>query len=215
MTRCHSLLLDFGGVISRTLFECRAEIELHFGLPGGSLTWRGPLDPASDQLWRATLTGEISDRDYWRQRTAALGEFVGRTIEMSDVIYAVCAADPNRVIRPEALAMVRKAKASGLRVGVLSNDLELLYGRETVSRLGILHEVDAVVDGSWSRIHKPSPEAYLRALAALGSRAEHTVFLDDQPRNVRGATAAGLFAVSFDICDAAGSFDNVDRVLGL
>ena len=39
------LLLDFGGVISVTLFERHASSEETLGLAAGTLTWRGPLDP--------------------------------------------------------------------------------------------------------------------------------------------------------------------------
>ncbi len=210
-----ALLLDFGGVISRTLFECHAEIEGYFGLRRGSLRWRGPLDPASDELWRALSEGKISDRDYWRDRAAALGELVGRALEMSDLIGAACGADPNLVVRPEAVRMVRKAKAAGQRVGVLSNDLERIYGRATVLKLDILRDVDCVVDGSASGVRKPSPEAYARGLAALGRPAERTVFVDDQPENVAAATASGMVGVSFDIRDPAHSFADMERLLGI
>ena len=42
------LLLDFGGVISVTLFERHALSEQALGLPAGTLTWRGPFDPEGD-----------------------------------------------------------------------------------------------------------------------------------------------------------------------
>ena len=47
-----ALVLDFGGVISRTLFETHDLSEAALGLPPGTLTWRGPFDPASDPLWQ-------------------------------------------------------------------------------------------------------------------------------------------------------------------
>ena len=50
-----ALVLDFGGVISRTLFETHSLTEHALGLPAGTLTWRGPFDPESDPLWRAVL----------------------------------------------------------------------------------------------------------------------------------------------------------------
>ena len=47
-----ALVLDFGGVISRTLFETHDLTEAALGLPKGSLTWRGPFQPETDPLWR-------------------------------------------------------------------------------------------------------------------------------------------------------------------
>lgn len=60
------LLLDFGAVISRSLFECHRDTERQLGLPAGTLTWLGPLDPSTDPLWRALQRQQISERDYWR-----------------------------------------------------------------------------------------------------------------------------------------------------
>jgi putative hydrolase of the HAD superfamily len=161
------------------------------------------------------LAGKISDREYWQHRIAALGHVVGRPLEMADVIAAIFGADPNLAIRPEAMATVRNAKAAGCRIGVLSNDLELIYGRNLLSRIEILRQMDCVVDGSRSRTRKPSPEAFARGLTALGSTAEATVFVDDQPRNVAGATTAGMAGVVFDICHPASSFGSAEQLLGI
>jgi putative hydrolase of the HAD superfamily len=138
---CDVLLLDFGGVISKTLFECLDDTERHFGLPAGRLAWRGPLDPAADPLWRAMLADEISERDYWRRRTAELSDMIGRPLDVADMIGATRGDDPNTAVRPEAVATIRKAKAAHRRVGILSNELELFYGRETLSRMAILGEI--------------------------------------------------------------------------
>ena len=39
-TPAKALILDFGGVITRTMFETHAATELALGLPAGSLTWQ-------------------------------------------------------------------------------------------------------------------------------------------------------------------------------
>ena len=46
-----ALILDFGGVVTRTMFETHDITERALGLPAGSLTWRGPFDTATDPLW--------------------------------------------------------------------------------------------------------------------------------------------------------------------
>ena len=215
MIERNTLLLDFGGVIVRTIFECLGDIEDHFALTRGSLDWKGPLDPERDNRWRATLEGQLGERDYWRERLTSLGRLVGRKVDMAEVIAAMCAADPNRAVRPEAKAAIAKTKAAGYRIGVLTNDLERIYGRDIVSKFAVLREADAVVDGSWSRVHKPSPEAFARALAALERRAEEAVFVDDQRRNVDAAVAIGMAGVAFDVRDPASSFRAAERLLGI
>lgn len=210
-----TLLLDFGGVIVRTIFECLDQIEDNFGLRPGSLDWKGPLDPARDERWQAMLDGRISERDYWRERLSALGKLAGRELGMAEVVTAMCGADPNRAVRAEAAATVAKAKAAGCRIGVLTNELELIYGRAAVAQFAILREVDAVVDGSRSGLRKPSPEAYAGALAALRSTAEDVVFVDDQASNVEAAVALGIAGVAFDVREPASSFRAAERLLAI
>jgi putative hydrolase of the HAD superfamily len=210
-----TLLLDFGGVIVRTIFECLDQVEDKFGLRPGSLDWKGPLDPARDERWRAMLGGRISERDYWRERLSALSRLAGRELGMAEVITAMCGADPNRAVRAEAAATVAKAKAAGCRIGVLTNDLERIYGRDVVAQFAILREMDAVIDGSRSGLRKPSPEAYASALAALNSTTGEAVFVDDQVSNVEAAIALGVAGVAFDVREPASSFRAAERLLGI
>ena len=210
-----TLILDFGGVIVRTIFECLDGVERHFGLRPGSLDWTGPLDPARDEGWRAMLDGRISERDYWRERLSTLGQLVGRELGMGEVIAAMSGADPNGAVRAEAAATVASAKGAGCRIGVLTNDLERIYGRDVVAQFAILREMDAVVDGSRSGLRKPSPEAFAGALAALHSTAEEALFVDDQARNVEAAIALGMAGVAFDVRSPSSSFRAAERLLGL
>jgi putative hydrolase of the HAD superfamily len=210
-----TLLLDFGGVIVRTIFECLDDIERRFDLRRGTLNWTGPLDPGRDEGWRAMLDGQITERDYWRERLSALGRLVGRELGMAQVIAAMSGADPNRVVRAEAAATVARVKAAGCRVGVLTNELERIYGRDVVAHFAILREMDAVIDGSRSGVRKPSPQAYAAALAVLHSTAEEAVFVDDQAGNIEAALALGIAGVAFDVRDPASSFRAAERLLGL
>jgi putative hydrolase of the HAD superfamily len=210
-----ALLLDFGGVISITLFERHGESEANIGLASGTLTWRGPFDPAGDRLWTDMLAGSISERDYWAIRAAEVGRLKGGRWDMATLIRRASNPDPNAHVRPEALATVRRARAAGARVGLLTNELELFHGREEMERLEILRLIDSVVDATHTRILKPDPRAYALGCEALGSAPGDVVFFDDQKRNVEGALAAGLDAVWFDITRPAATYAEVERRLGL
>jgi putative hydrolase of the HAD superfamily len=59
---------------------------------------------------------------------------------------------------------------------------------------------------------KPSPDAYLRALARLRHHPHATVFLDDNADNVDGARAAGLHA---ERVPAPGEFTAILAAYGL
>jgi putative hydrolase of the HAD superfamily len=208
-----ALVLDFGGVITRTLFETHDLTEKALGLPPGSLTWRGPFDPAGDALWRAMQAGEISERDYWRTRTMEVADLVGaHWTGMADFVRAARGADPGPVIRPEALTAINAAKRGGAKLAILSNELDLFYGEEFRARLPFLADFDVIADATYTDILKPDPRAYRDCVARLALPPAVCVFVDDQARNVAGAEAVGMQAVHFDVQNPGESFG---RALGL
>ena len=211
-----ALVLDFGGVISRTLFETHATTEQALGLTPGTLTWRGPFDPAGDALWRDMQADRISERDYWLTRTREVGALVGEHWErMETFVQRARGADPGSVIRPEAVAAIDAAKAAGIRLAVLSNELDLFYGVGFRERLPLLHDFDVIVDATHSGILKPDPRAYAAVTTALGISPADCVFVDDQARNVVGAERAGMRAVHFDVTAPAASYRAALQQLGI
>ena len=207
MTSPRALVLDFGGVISRTLFETHAITEQALSLPAGSLTWRGPFDPAGDPLWVAMQNDEITERDYWARRTREVGALIGQDwTEMSQFVIAARGADPGPVIRPEALAALDEAQAMGARLAILSNELDLFYGSEFRQRLPFMQRFDVIVDATYTHILKPDARAYRGCAEALGLACEDCIFVDDQPRNIQGADAVGMLTVLFDVQQPQQSF---------
>lgn len=209
-----ALILDFGGVISRTLFETHALSEVALGLPAGALTWQGPFDPESDPLWQAMQADRISERDYWLQRTQEVGRLVGEDwTEMQTFVQRARGADVQAVIRPEAVAAIHQAKALGYKLGILSNELDLFYGADFRERLPLLQQFDVIVDATYTQILKPDPRAYQACVQALGVRAENAVFVDDQARNVQGALRCGMLAVQLDVSQPKQAFEQALKAL--
>jgi putative hydrolase of the HAD superfamily len=211
-----ALLLDFGSVITISAFERQREIESILGLAPGTIDWSGPVDPATDPLWRSMIDGEISERDYWAQRAAEVGRLLGHDHWTPlDFFKAIRGADPNLAVRASARRTIAAARAAGLRVGIVSNELELFWGRAFMDRLDLLRDIDVLVDATHTGVLKPDPRAYRAALEALGVRAERALFVDDQPKNVDGARAVGMSALYFDVADPEGSFARARAMLGL
>jgi putative hydrolase of the HAD superfamily len=195
-----ALVLDFGGVITRTLFETHEASERALGLTPGALTWRGPFDPESDALWRDMQAERISERDYWLARTREVGHLVGEHWDrMETLVQRVRGADIEAVIRPEAVAAVHAAKAARHKLAILSNELDLFYGADIRQRWPMFTLFDAVVDATHTQILKPDARAYALCIERLGVQARDCVFVDDQRRNIDGARRAGLQAVHFDV----------------
>ena len=211
-----ALVLDFGGVISRTLFETHELSEAALGLKPGTLNWRGPFDPQTDPLWRAMQADEISERDYWTTRTREVGRLVGEDWQsMQTFVQRARGADVQAVIRPEAVAAIHAAKAAGCKLAVLSNELDLFYGADFRQRLPLLDLFDVIVDATYTGILKPDPRAYQDCLAQLGVRAQDAVFVDDQERNIEGALRCGLQVVHFDVREPAASYGQALKLLGV
>ena len=211
-----ALVLDFGGVISRTLFETHELSEAALGLKPGTLNWRGPFDPQTDPLWRAMQADEISERDYWTTRTREVGRLVGEDWQcMQTFVQRARGADVQAVIRPEAVTAIHAAKAAGCKLAVLSNELDLFYGADFRQRLPLLDLFDVIVDATYTGILKPDPRAYQDCLAQLGVRAQDAVFVDDQERNIEGALRCGLQVVHFDVREPAASYGQALKLLGV
>ena len=205
-----ALILDFGGVISRTMFEEHRRTEQMLGLSAGTLQWRGPFAPDDDPLWRRMLAGEITEREYWRTRAREVGALIGETwTDVAPFVRRARGDDLGQVLRPEALETIRRLKAGGVKLAVLSNELDLFYGQGTSGRVTALTAIDAIIDATYTGILKPDARSYQRALAALDVDADEAVFVDDQQPNVHGAEAVGIAAVAFDVRDPEASFARV------
>ena len=204
--RPRGLLLDFGSVISISVFERHRQSERLLGLPAGTLSWLGPIDPTTDPLWAAMQRDEITERDYWARRAAELGEMVGEPgWDVMTMLHRIQHADPNAIVRPQVRRLIDSAKASGIRVGILSNELELFYGREMLTRIDVLADAWTIVDASRTGILKPDPRAYADATRGLDLPPQEVLFVDDQFRNIAGAVKAGLQTQYFDLRDIPGS----------
>ena len=211
-----ALILDFGGVVTRTLFETHDLTERALGLGPGPLTWAGPFDPENDMLWQTMQKGRISERDYWHERTREVGALIGEDWhEMSQFVRAARGADPDAVIRPEFREAIAACKAHGVRLAILSNELDLFYGADFREKLPFLADFEVIVDATYSGILKPDPRAYAEVLEKLALPAAACVFVDDQKRNIEGAIAAGLRTVHFDVAHPGASYDEALRLLDI
>ncbi len=195
------LLLDIGGVVLRNARE---------------LVLTRDAGDRDDELWAAMLQQEISERDYWARRAREIGARLGHaawsTRELMTWLYHQPDAD---FVIDEMVELVIDARAAGLPVVALTNDMTDFHGQEWVDAQDWLKHFDAVVDASYTGDLKPAPEAYAHGVAAVGLPAEEIVFLDDLPANVAGARAVGLQTVEVRYGDRPAAIAEARRLLGL
>ena len=207
------LIIDFGGVITYSIFERCRDIEQLYRLPDGSLNWTGPFDPLGDELWQQYLSGQISERDYWYTRCGELGQILREEITIRRLVTDLRNFKPS--VRPEAETLIRQARAQGCRVGLLTNELELFHGPEVYDAFEILGSFDAIVDATHTGILKPEPQAYQLAVESLDASFESVVFVDDQQKNIDGAIDCGIEAIRLDITEPEIGFDQIYQALGV
>jgi putative hydrolase of the HAD superfamily len=106
--------------------------------------------------------------------------------------------EPHTLTDPDAPGLIRRLRADGIKVGVLSNTMWPRSAHEQVLRRdGIGDLIDGAVYSSEISWTKPHPEAFRAAMAAVGvDDPAACVFVGDRPYDdVYGAKRAGMRAV--------------------
>jgi putative hydrolase of the HAD superfamily len=146
---------------------------------------------------------------------AEFSELVGHQATVPEMFAHFYSGTQEQLTRPQARALIRDAKAAGIPVGVLTNDLTAFHDRAWLERMSVIGEFDAMVDGRTDGVMKPDPAAYRLMLERLGVPAAGTVFIDDQPRNLQGAQVVGLIPVHLDPVHPDAGFARARDLLGL
>jgi len=101
------------------------------------------------------------------------------------------------VADPEALAALRRVRAAGLAVGVISNSNG--SARQALETAGLGAQLDFVVDSTVVGVSKPDPRAFQLGLDAARATAGDAVYVGDSyVVDVVGARRVGMGAVLFD-----------------
>jgi putative hydrolase of the HAD superfamily len=202
-----ALLFDVGDVLMESNWVVLDDLERR---TGRRFIGRGAMDPAGDPAWQRCLSGEIAIDEYWNQ-LALSGGYSDRitmwramSVELGVGVFAA-----------DALALVDEARAAGIKVGILSNDLYRASTREWVASRPEFAKFDVLVDCTDFGERKPAPGPYLKAAADFGLPPEEIVFLDDTPYCIEGARAVGMVAVSVDPLARGHAFDLARRLVGL
>ncbi|NNE96151.1 MAG: hypothetical protein HKN24_09010 [Acidimicrobiales bacterium] len=117
--------------------------------------------------------------------TLSRAELVAAGIEPGDLAASA---------RTSALEMVGVAQRAGVRVMVLSNEVD----RAWTDRVSILAQVDEIVACSDNGIFKPDRRAFQRCMLLARTDPDQTCVVDDGPDNVAVARSLGTTAVLFD-----------------
>lgn len=188
-----ALILDRDGVLA---FFSRERSESLFGAiyPGGTLALERDL--------RAFVAraGEPRDRDACRSLWSRFCADARTLHRLSDVeAEELCARRPERALElhADAIPILRRARAKGLRVGVLSN-FSLFDLEGSLEALGVRGLVDVACSAADLGVAKPETAAYIEVASRLRASPASCLHVDDRVACVDGARRAGMYAELID-----------------
>ena len=196
------LILDFGGVVTTDLFAELSAFSVREGLDPGAFARVLTDDPEGRDAFEDVEAAKVSQREF--------EVTIGRLLGVDDHGLLTRALGGLRP-RPEVLDLIQRARAAGIRVGLLSNswgdgeyDPYAGYDLDSI--------FDAVVISGDTGTRKPDAAIYLIAADELGVPPHDCVFADDTAANLPVAEELGMATVHFT--DAAEGIREISRVLG-
>ena len=181
------VIFDYGRVLTWTQHqEPRAAWERRLGLEPGALTRL----VHNEHSWIAAQRGTITIDAHWQ----AVGLALRLTSADTDALRAAFYAGD--VLNVELVACIERLRASGLRVGLLSNFSADL--RTLLTQQDLLQHFDALAISAEIGVMKPDAAAYQAVLAMLGLEAHTCIFVDDVSANVTAAQALGIHGILFE-----------------
>ena len=158
MTASRRCVFDLGGVLTESPMTAFAAYEEEAGLPAGLIRRLNSTDPDTN-AWARFERNEL-DAAGFSAAFEAEALAAGHRLEAARVLEAL-----RGELRPAMVAAVRRLRAAGLPLALLSNNVAPM---ERTGALGeLLGLFDAVVESSAEGVRKPEPEIYRRALARL------------------------------------------------
>ena len=202
MPELRALVVDWGGVLTgdlgtvvRTWAEADGiDVDVYvsimrdwFGEPVGAEARLNPI--------HALERGEMTVPDFEQRLAAALTERTGRPLDPEGLLHRMFEKFEHA---PDMSALVRRARESGLRTGLLSNSWGNDYPRDGWDEM-----FDVVVISGEVGMRKPEPRIFEHTLGLIGLEAAECVFVDDIRHNVDAAVALGMVGVHHVSYDAS------------
>lgn len=193
MSELRGLLVDWGGVLTSGLSDALRQWadkdDLEYDAYFTAITDWIAATPVEAELnpIHALERGLIAVPDFERKLAAVLVRRDGRPVEAEGLIERMFAHFEHA---PQMSALVRRARAKGLRTALLSNSWGNTYPRETWDGM-----FDTIVISGEVGLRKPEPEIYQLTAERLGLELAECVFVDDMQPNVDGARKLGMTAI--------------------
>jgi epoxide hydrolase-like predicted phosphatase len=182
------LLVDYGGVLTTSVFASFADFCAAEGLAPDRVVRLFLTDPGARDLLYGLEEGSLPEDAFEDGLATLLG------VSADGLIGRLMAST-----RPDEgmIAVVRQARAHGIRTGLVSNSWGLdWYDHELLGEL-----FDGVVLSGAVGIRKPAPEIYRMGAESVGLPPGECAFVDDLGGNLKPAQALGMATVRHETTD--------------
>ena len=181
------VVFDFGGVMTASPMDDDWPVYAYCAKFGVD---RAAVDRGWQRYRNLWDGGFISFAELYGRTFADAGATIGAA--QLDVLWELDAADWFRTLRTDTLALMRRLKASGKKLGVLSNLSPESYERLFVPRCAEYRALlDAEVISGLELLFKPEEPIYRLTERRMGLPPDRLIFLDDTEANVLAARAFG------------------------
>jgi putative hydrolase of the HAD superfamily len=199
-SRYRGLLVDWGGVMTTSVFGAFRAFCEQEGLEPDAVGTRFRSDPGSRELLVGLETGSLPEDEF----EARFAEILG--VEPAGLIDRLFAGGvPDEAM----LKAVAHARAAGVRTGLISNSWGTgRYDRELLTRL-----FDGVVISGEVGVRKPSRRIYELGAQAVDLSPSECIFVDDLAFNLKPAAELGMATVRH--VESADTIAELQRLLAV
>ena len=205
-----AVLFDFGGVITASPFDAFRSYETENQLPEGLIRTLNATNPDTN-AWARLERSEV-DLDGFAELFEAEAQAHGHTVDGKAVLGLLSGE-----VRPMMVTALRRIKAAGLRLAVLTNNFVSVPAGEATKREIEAAEAmalfDTVIESSKAGVRKPDPAAYQLVLDELLVDPDEIVYLDDLGINLKPARAIGMRTIK--VTDPEVALAELSAVLGI
>jgi putative hydrolase of the HAD superfamily len=195
------LLVDFGGVLTTNVFQSFRAFCVAEGLAENAFADLLRSSPETRAELRRLETNQIGADEF--------GAHVGPLLGVADSAGLMARLFAGIGPEPAMIDAVRRARATGIRTGLISNSV----GSDIYDQAVLAELFEAVVISGDVGLHKPQPEIFRLGAERIGLPPEECVFVDDLRENCAGAEAVGMVAVLHRGPDR--TIPELERLLGI
>jgi epoxide hydrolase-like predicted phosphatase len=200
MKRFEGLLIDWGGVLTTSLFGSFNEYCVRVGIDPQLLLDRLRAESGARELLIALEKGEI-DEARFQERLAAILE-----VPEDGLIDGLFAGVEPDVAMVEA---VRRAHEGGIRTGLVSNSWGIhRYPHDLLAEI-----FDGIVISGEEGIRKPSRRMYELGAERAGAPPDRCIYVDDLAFNLAPAEKLGMTTVHHTSAET--TVPELERLLGM